>query len=81
MNQEMLIGFSELSHLSIPCTKCKTQILLDCNDRESRMPNECPGCGEEYGDSFRAALQTYREVYRKLADAHSRRVEFRIERI
>jgi hypothetical protein len=80
MNEELLVDFGELSQLSIPCTKCKTRVLLDCTDREARIPNECPGCGKEYDGAFRSTLQTFREVYRKLADPQSRQVEVRISR-
>lgn len=78
MHKELRVNFGELSHLLIPCGKCQTRVLLDCNDQEARIPDECPGCGEEYGSSFRETLQVYRQIYRKLADAKDRGVQVRI---
>ena len=78
MIKHLLVDFKELSQLSIGCPKCSTQVVFDCNDREARIPGECPGCGEEYHPSFRSTVQTYREVYRKLSDPQGRHVEVRI---
>jgi hypothetical protein len=78
MNRELLLDFAELSHLSIPCKKCQTAVVLDCMNDEARIPNECPGCGEEYSENFRTTLRAYRDVYRKLADPQSRSVQVRI---
>jgi hypothetical protein len=52
MNKELLVDFAELSHLSIPCQKCQTRILLDCNDTEAHIPDECPSCGQEHERGF-----------------------------
>ena len=78
MHKELIVGFGELSQLIIPCGKCQTRVLLDCRDQESRIPDECPSCNEEYDKSFRETLQTYRQVYRKLADPKGRGVQLRI---
>ena len=78
MHRELLVDFSELAHLSIPCRKCKTRVLLDCSDPESRVPAECPSCGADYDESFRDALNTFRHVYRKLSDPKGREVQVRI---
>jgi hypothetical protein len=80
MRKELLVNFTELCHLSIGCRRCHTRILLDCEDREARIPQECPACGWEYESSFRATLQSFREVYRKLADPDSQRVQFHVRR-
>lgn len=75
---ELRLDFSELNQLSIPCGKCKTRVLLDCRDEGSRIPNECPSCGEEYGEGFRELLRTFRDVYRRLSGHQERRVEVRV---
>jgi|SRR6185295_19118577 len=78
MNREWLVDFKELSQLSIPCTKCKTRVLLDATDQDARIPDECPACGAEYGEVFRSTLKLYRDVYRRLADPGGHAVQVRI---
>lgn len=78
IHKELILDFSELSDLIIPCGRCETRVLLKCGEQESRTPQECPSCGEEYDAAFRETLQTFRQVYRKFADPKSRAVQFRI---
>ena len=75
---ELRLTLSELNHISIPCGKCATRVLMDCNDEERNIPEECPSCHGEYGEDFRNLLRTYRNVYRQLSAFKQRPVEVRI---
>ena len=77
---ELIVDFAELRVLSIPCPKCQTRVRLDCGDLEANVPQECPGCGREYGESFRSGLHSFRELYRKFSGAGERPVQICIEK-
>jgi len=77
---ELIVDFSELRRVSIPCTKCATRVVLDLVDEEAGIPEECPSCGKEYGDSFRTALHTLRQVYRKLSAQGERQIQICVQK-
>jgi len=78
MHRELVIDFSDLLDMVIPCGKCETRVHIKIGEQDSRIPRECPSCGTEYDDAFREALREFRQIYRRLADPKGRTVQFRI---
>lgn len=75
---ELRLNLAELEQISISCTKCCTRILLDLLDTAASVPEQCPSCGEEYDEEFRAQLRAFRDAYRRILRHHEGRIEVRV---
>jgi hypothetical protein len=85
MQKEIVVSLSELRRVSVSCTNCKTQIVLDLHEKSEHakkyglgVPAECPGCRKTFDDTLNAGLRELQSAYDALLPLEGR-MRFRIE--
>ncbi|HKD04648.1 MAG TPA: hypothetical protein VKB79_01995 [Bryobacteraceae bacterium] len=71
------------SHISISCTRCVTEVLLDLRKQlnpqsaiERLTPRACPSCEGAYDSAVRPQIDQFRQVY--AAPSAAKEITFRI---
>ncbi len=73
--QETIFDASEMKVLRIGC-KCGTKILFDCKDEQTKIPEHCPSCLQNFGDKA-SWIFGYRKWY--VAAANSKDITFQFQ--
>jgi len=65
--KRIVVDFSDLRSLVVPCQKCGSKIVLDASNDKSELPEACPSCRVRYGFDTNAAYRAFREAYMLLS--------------
>jgi hypothetical protein len=66
--KEYVFDFADLKLLSIVCNKCKTEIIFDVTETDTKMLKYCPSCDENFGGLFLEALTKFHRAYMYLTE-------------
>jgi hypothetical protein len=77
--KELLIDFMDLKLVGISCQSCRTEIVWDVSNKQTKFPARCSGCGQDYDTLFIGALEGYRDAYRTLSGSKNQ-VHIRIRK-
>jgi hypothetical protein len=64
--RELLIDFADLKLVGIACQTCRTEIVWDVTNKQTKFPTRCSGCGIDFDTLFVGALEGYRDAFRNL---------------
>ena len=84
--RELLVPLSDLRHVVITCTKCKTDItfdlLLEWNgppmSKTTATPQQCPACEAHFDQQAQESLDAMRKAYQCIMKQKSIVFSFRV---
>jgi hypothetical protein len=65
--KEYIFDFTDL-RLSLLCSQCGSEIIIDLSNSSSRLPEKCGTCKNFFDENFKAALNDFYSAYAVFSD-------------
>ena len=66
--KEYVFDFEELKLLSITCSNCNTETIVDLSKPSSKLPYRCTPCNVNFDAEFHIAITAFHSAYKTLKE-------------